>query len=451
MTCLHGCALAAAVLLPATFLAACGGAGDVAEGSGNVQEAVDHIAVDATYAAITDWEAVREQNPEIGTDSEAGIRQLANVPTNSKLAPFAQVMEDDYGWNVVADAEWDLTYANYGAQGGPVPNLVKVGDSVDLDDFQAKLEEKGFSENEVESGTLWSIDIEDVDPSQSQATTWLVDEDERIVLAGLLPADDALTADGDPSDEMQQIADQAGDATVIRLTVGVSACSLSEVAPGRDPSQIEEQLAERADLERPTARAETWTGTAGSSLDDAGDTTAKTILLFDSDDAAKSDHEARLVDIQRWTVAGDPAALHRARLAGGRRGVGQHVDVHVRRHDQPDLPGRGPAGLAVRLLPFLTLLPLTLRRVRAGHSARSIVAMEDDGYDERPPLIHTHTQHGIPQDAQLMGFDRNTEEGALIGMMGSLDSAKPVHKMVAWVLLVAFSLPLLLTVWNYIF
>jgi len=71
--------------------------------------------------------------------------------------------------------------------------------------------------------------------------------------------------------------------------------------------------------------------------------------------------------------------------------------------------------------------------------------------DEHPPLVHTHTQHGIPRDAQLMGFDRNTEEGALIAMMGSLSSARPSHKVVAWVLLAAFSLPLLLTVWNEIF
>jgi hypothetical protein len=77
--------------------------------------------------------------------------------------------------------------------------------------------------------------------------------------------------------------------------------------------------------------------------------------------------------------------------------------------------------------------------------------MSDDGYDERPPLVHTHTQHGIPRDAQQMGFDRNTEEGALIAMMGSLTSARPSHKVVAWVLLAAFSLPLLLTVWNEIF
>ncbi len=77
--------------------------------------------------------------------------------------------------------------------------------------------------------------------------------------------------------------------------------------------------------------------------------------------------------------------------------------------------------------------------------------MDDEGYDERPPLVHTGSQVGIPRDAQLMGFDRNTEEGALIAMAGSLSAAKRSHKIVAWILVVAFALPLLLTLWYELF
>lgn len=51
---------------------------------------------------------------------------------------------------------------------------------------------------------------------------------------------------------------------------------------------------------------------------------------------------------------------------------------------------------------------------------------------------------GIPADARRMGFDRNTEEGALIALAGSLNPAKLSHKVVAWVLLLAFALPLML-------
>ncbi len=52
--------------------------------------------------------------------------------------------------------------------------------------------------------------------------------------------------------------------------------------------------------------------------------------------------------------------------------------------------------------------------------------------------------NGIPLDARLLGFDRNTEEGALIALAGSLNPSKLSHKVVAWVLLVAFAVPMLL-------
>lgn len=71
-----------------------------------------------------------------------------------------------------------------------------------------------------------------------------------------------------------------------------------------------------------------------------------------------------------------------------------------------------------------------------------------DGWDDEPVELITPEDFlgtdGIPVDARLMGFDRNTEEGALIALAGSLDPAKLSHKVVAWVLLVAFAIPLAL-------
>lgn len=78
----------------------------------------------------------------------------------------------------------------------------------------------------------------------------------------------------------------------------------------------------------------------------------------------------------------------------------------------------------------------------------------DDGAEAREPwddepveLITPEDflgQDGIPLDARLMGFDRNTEEGALIALAGSLNPGKLSHKLVAWVLLLAFAVPLML-------
>jgi hypothetical protein len=53
---------------------------------------------------------------------------------------------------------------------------------------------------------------------------------------------------------------------------------------------------------------------------------------------------------------------------------------------------------------------------------------------------------GLPREARRMGLDRNTQEGALLALAGSLDPAKLSHRIVAWVLLAAFTVPLLLDV-----
>ena len=52
---------------------------------------------------------------------------------------------------------------------------------------------------------------------------------------------------------------------------------------------------------------------------------------------------------------------------------------------------------------------------------------------------------GIPADAQRMGLDRNTVEGSMLAMVGTLDGARWSHKVVAWVLLVVFFAPGILT------
>lgn len=44
-----------------------------------------------------------------------------------------------------------------------------------------------------------------------------------------------------------------------------------------------------------------------------------------------------------------------------------------------------------------------------------------------------------------MGLTRNTEEGALLELATSLDAAKPSHRIVAWLVLLAFAAPPLLT------
>ncbi len=60
----------------------------------------------------------------------------------------------------------------------------------------------------------------------------------------------------------------------------------------------------------------------------------------------------------------------------------------------------------------------------------------DEPEPAEPALVGSAVQ-GIPADARRMGFDRNTEQGALLALTGSLDPAKPGHKAVAWLLLLS--------------
>lgn len=73
---------------------------------------------------------------------------------------------------------------------------------------------------------------------------------------------------------------------------------------------------------------------------------------------------------------------------------------------------------------------------------------EDDNIES---VAHLPYLEPLPTDAQRMGLDRNTEEGAMIGMAGSLNASKASHRLVAWVLIVALGLPVLYTVVSQIF
>ena len=50
-----------------------------------------------------------------------------------------------------------------------------------------------------------------------------------------------------------------------------------------------------------------------------------------------------------------------------------------------------------------------------------------------------------PDEARRIGLSRHTEEGALVQFASSLNGAKPAHKAMAWVMLLAFAFPALYT------
>lgn len=79
--------------------------------------------------------------------------------------------------------------------------------------------------------------------------------------------------------------------------------------------------------------------------------------------------------------------------------------------------------------------------------------MDHDEYDEDAFARHLDAL-GVPRpdrspEARRLGLDRNTEEGALLAFSGALRPDKPAHRVVAWVLLAAFGLPVLLALLHF--
>ncbi len=70
---------------------------------------------------------------------------------------------------------------------------------------------------------------------------------------------------------------------------------------------------------------------------------------------------------------------------------------------------------------------------------------EDDPGDDVQPTWSSHSTHALPRDAQLMGLDATTQEGALVAMAGSLNAGKLSHRLVAWLMIACFVLPVLIT------
>ena len=75
---------------------------------------------------------------------------------------------------------------------------------------------------------------------------------------------------------------------------------------------------------------------------------------------------------------------------------------------------------------------------------------QDEPDDTEPELIEPEdflARNPFPPDAQRMGVDRWSDDAGMIAIASSLDSGKLSHKIIAWVMLVAVTSWLVLTLW----
>jgi len=92
-------------------------------------------------------------------------------------------------------------------------------------------------------------------------------------------------------------------------------------------------------------------------------------------------------------------------------------------------------------------------------------AMSRDGFDGADGREEFDTDHSpdddlapvwfpgqhLPPDARRMGLTHHVPDGALLDFAGNLDGTKRRHRIVAWVLLVVFGIPVLMAVLRLVF
>ncbi len=74
---------------------------------------------------------------------------------------------------------------------------------------------------------------------------------------------------------------------------------------------------------------------------------------------------------------------------------------------------------------------------------------DESGYEliEPEDFLPSNARNPFPADARRMGFDRYSDEGAMIALAANLNPAKTSHRIVAWVMLLSVTMPLLFTLW----
>ncbi|MFC5178512.1 hypothetical protein [Nocardioides taihuensis] len=80
-------------------------------------------------------------------------------------------------------------------------------------------------------------------------------------------------------------------------------------------------------------------------------------------------------------------------------------------------------------------------------SERRLDPSGDPGHHELPSSLWTPPE--MPEDLRRMGLTRNTEEGAWIELVSTLDPSRPGHVVVAWlILIVLVGMPAFFTIEN---
>ena len=88
-----------------------------------------------------------------------------------------------------------------------------------------------------------------------------------------------------------------------------------------------------------------------------------------------------------------------------------------------------------------------LEEVRSRSEAMTACGADDESDIELIRSEDVQAANPFPLDAQRMGIDRWSDEAGMIAIAASLNPAKVSHKIVAWLMLLAVVVPLVLNLW----
>ncbi len=283
-------AVTAAFVVPvlAPGLTGCG----LLDGSAPLEEALEYVPAGTDEVRFLDRSraAERMKLADVGAGSseeEIGdyLEAMAEAGLATTLSPWTLTMTES------AFNEFEVAWE--AALGGDSPATIwKTEDDLDLDDVGEDLVDAGYTEGGSDDAPTYTVDADDVDPDtglvgdrypSSMLEVTLV-PDEHLVIAGsggedvaavALDDDDSMADDGGFGDLVDE-AEEIDEMELASLAIGDGACGDDEQRRGRADAL--------GDLGRPEGVAFFASGS---------DRPLRTVLRFDSDDAAASDAEAR--------------------------------------------------------------------------------------------------------------------------------------------------------------
>lgn len=298
--------------LAATGLTGCGLLG----GSSSLEDALEVVPASVSEVRFFDRSATLERLDVEDLDADPSDAELETYleasrtfPSYTALDQHLVLMLEDAPFSA-QDIDWEV--AGYDNDNG-FGQVWKMDDDLDLDEVVDELVDAGYEKDDVDDGSTLSIDLDDVGEHQQYFVamqTMTVLPDDHLIVTGPLMDDfvEVIADDADSAVDEESFGELAGSTDDVEF----AALARDDLACLRTP----DEEAARAELGQPEQTGFFVHGDDGE---------ARSVLLFDDDQSAEDDAEARegyLTDgsnpisgepfdaYAQWEVETDDARVH---------------------------------------------------------------------------------------------------------------------------------------------